>query len=500
MKKNQYPSSGNPQYNITPQEQQIYGFEQHSQANTHIPIVEGVPLYKDYTDAKDRNAQKKLQKFVNQGFQDAWAAMLFLLSIMVTVGLAIHFWPTSSKLFNNHIHMSKNTHSIHPIEYTNSTLIILPIVMIIVGLGLAIFALSLLSKFTETFIIGCNVMNILLLVLLGLFTISQHGSMLGSILLFIGAGLNALWLYLVRDHIPFSAILLKMSVRIIQRYKNTITTSIFCTFFSVGFCLITLSLQIPFIHYTNNAYRSRNTHSDSLHESNSHMGLFIFSVFMIYWFSQVIMNILHVTVSGLVATWYFVGFNSMPLNPTKASFMRAITTSLGSICLGSLLVAIIQTIRFMINFFRDNENEFVTCIVDCIISMIESMLEYFNKYAYTYIAIYGLKYTEAASRTWNLVQTCGFKAYFNDCLIEPTLTITTIGISFISALLAYFITSDIYITVLTGIIVLFSTSTVFQCVACAVPTLFVCTAEEPDILAELDPELYNTIMQANNIV
>lgn len=99
-----------------------------------------------------------------------------------------------------------------------------------------------------------------------------------------------------------------------------------------------------------------------------------------------IKNTLHVTVSGLYATVYFMRGSEygMPPNPTLGAFKRydsplslldshcsrfhevifpifslcyfdfrsATTTSFGSICLGSLLVAILQTIRTLLRSIR----------------------------------------------------------------------------------------------------------------------------------------------------
>lgn len=94
--------------------------------------------------------------------------------------------------------------------------------------------------------------------------------------------------------------------------------------------------------------------------------LIFFLLLALYWVCQVIKNSVHVTVSGTCATWFFM--NPIPSNPTLGSFRRffffsilekvtkvcliyylffcrAMTTSFGSICLGSLLVALLQTLR-----------------------------------------------------------------------------------------------------------------------------------------------------------
>jgi len=95
----------------------------------------------------------------------------------------------------------------------------------------------------------------------------------------------------------------------------------------------------------------------------------------------------------VVSTWWFApeDAGSCCSVAIKDSFVRATTTSFGSICFGSLLVAIIQTLRTMVENARsDNDNggsAFLLCILDCLLRCLEDMLEYFNKFAYIYVGM-----------------------------------------------------------------------------------------------------------------
>jgi hypothetical protein len=62
------------------------------------------------------------------------------------------------------------------------------------------------------------------------------------------------------------------------------------------------------------------------------------------------------------------------------SFIRTITTSFGSICFGSLLVAIVQALRGIAQAAQNNDDAAIlACIAQCILACIQSILEYFNK-------------------------------------------------------------------------------------------------------------------------
>ena len=117
-----------------------------------------------------------------------------------------------------------------------------------------------------------------------------------------------------------------------------------------------------------------------------------------YWTTQVIKNIVHVTVAGTVGTWWFVpGEARSCCSPAvRNSYWRSVTTSFGSICFGSLLVAIIQATREIIYSMRNEDNSLLVCLLDCILGLLEQLAEYFNKWAYIYVGLYGYGFVEAS--------------------------------------------------------------------------------------------------------
>jgi hypothetical protein len=59
---------------------------------------------------------------------------------------------------------------------------------------------------------------------------------------------------------------------------------------------------------------------------------------------------------------------NMPRNPTAAAAKRALTTSFGSICFGSLIVAVIQTVRTILRSLRSRSanNAAVMLLLWCV--------------------------------------------------------------------------------------------------------------------------------------
>ena len=116
---------------------------------------------------------------------------------------------------------------------------------------------------------------------------------------------------------------------------------------------------------------------------NSSYGVMFLLFVSLFFTAEVLKNCTHVTVAGVVASWWFEPQNNGFCGVSVlGSFFRTITTSFGSICFGSLLVAIIQAIRQLAEMARQNDDlgSALACCIDCILGCIESLMEYFNKY------------------------------------------------------------------------------------------------------------------------
>lgn len=150
---------------------------------------------------------------------------------------------------------------------------------------------------------------------------------------------------------------------------------------------------------------------------------FLFLLFLSFFFTQqVIQNTLHVSVAGVVGTWWFSpDDNGCCSSAVTGSMIRSLTTSFGSICFGSLIVAIIQALRQLANQMRQQDDGILLCLAECILSCLESIVEYFNKWAYVYVGIYGYSYLEAGKNVMTLFKNRGWEAIIADDLVSRTL-------------------------------------------------------------------------------
>jgi len=309
---------------------------------------------------------------------------------------------------------------------------------------------------------------------------------------------SIIYYFFYRVRIPFAVEMIRCVIQFMQNYPATQTVAFF-------------SMIIHFIFICFYSYTAFVT--PRIPNGTFRFVCYFYIIFSFYWVSEVIKNVVHVTVSGVVATWYFLSGSpgGIPENPTLGALKRSVTTSFGSICLGSLLVAIIKTIKAFIRSLRSERDSFVTCFLDCIISCIENLVRYFNQYAFCQVAIYGKTYFEAATATWNLISSSGVEAILNDNIVSGVLTMSCLIVSLAGCILSGFLgfaffSSDpnfiFYITIFAtfGFIIGFFLMNIFTTVMdSGVICTFICFAEDREVLRTHNPELYNKLIETYNL-
>ncbi|RLO12805.1 hypothetical protein DYB28_001679 [Aphanomyces astaci] len=138
------------------------------------------------------------------------------------------------------------------------------------------------------------------------------------------------------------------------------------------------------------------------------------------------------------------------------------TTSFGSICMGSLLVAILEALESMAKEARKKGNG-AACVAECILNMLRGILEYINRWAFVYVGMYGFPFAHAGKAVYGLFQTRGLSAIVNDDLI---------GAAMGSLSLACVILPLVGLAFGVGVTVI-----PLSVVSSAVTTVFVCFAE-----------------------
>ena len=301
----------------------------------------------------------------------------------------------------------------------------------IIGLLLSTFALSFMSSFAETLIKIALWFNILVFGLMGLAGVLT-GSIEMGLMGFMLCGFSAYYAYRVWARIPFAASNLVTAVAAVRQNLGLA----FYAYWSV----ILLFVWTLWWAVTNIAtlYVVSGCDADGQCESGFSGPLVFAFILSFYWTAQVISNVVHVTTAGTVAEWWYdpISANGCCSSAVRNSYVRSLTTSFGSICLGSLIVAIIQTLRRYFQSLRENGDSFLACCAECLIGCIENLVEYFNKWAFVFVAIHGFSFMEAGKNAMALFRQRGWTAIISDMMVDSVLSLVSLGIGLITGLLA----------------------------------------------------------------
>ncbi|KAM0750747.1 DUF580-domain-containing protein [Meredithblackwellia eburnea MCA 4105] len=332
----------------------------------------------------------------------------------------------------------------------------------------------------------------------------------GAIIFTIFAVISVISYFPMRRRIPFSKQLLLFVLRIAKSYPSVYVIALggtlLQTVYSVYWSFATVAI---YQRFTPNA-----AGSGSSSGNGAVIGLMVFSVFSYYWTTQFIINWFLTIEAGIFGTVYFSGFGT----PSVAwgAFKRASTYSMGSIALGSLIVALLDLLRAALQLLQNYESgqgdavgAAIACCAQCCVGCVASLAEYFNRYAMIEIALYGKPYVKAAKDTWNLFKDRGIDALINDCLIN---NIWTFGSYAVGALCSAF--AFIYLKVANPVFVqnngnikaavmgyafiigfMISHTLGYGALSSGASTVFVGLAEDPDALRERDPQLFEVIRQ-----
>jgi MFS superfamily sulfate permease-like transporter len=207
-----------------------------------------------------------------------------------------------------------------------------------------------------------------------------------------------------RKRIPFSVLMLQTIIDVSKNYGHVFLVSaiggLVTTLFSIYFSITLVGIYAKY----HPGGSSCGTNGENCSTAKV-AGLIVFITFAAFWITEVIKNVIHVTISGVYGSWYFCSRkpSGFPRGATTGAFKRATTYSFGSISFGSLVVAIIQFLRQACTVAQAEEGAekniagmIAGCFLGCIINFLDWLVEFINEYAFSYIALYGKAYVPAA--------------------------------------------------------------------------------------------------------
>lgn len=418
-------------------------------------------------ESKKNNAQRNItQNFVEEkGFKDLWAALLFL-AVQIAVGiLAFKFAKPLSNDFHPGLIFS---------------------VMISICVSIIIGLLSILfMKLAPKVFIGTTLFSFIVLQIgLGAFFLIQKKWM-GLVFIFFAVIIAAWWCFSAKK-IRLTVHLLKYALKVLVEYPAALLSGLFSTGSFCAACYLVSSIYAGL-------------------EKNKNEGLIIllFLFFWVYFCFTVIKNVVHVTVSGVIGSHYFRGPNQpMASSPTLNSAKRALTTSFGSICFGSLIITIITIIRVLVETCECSDNivcSMIRAILLCLISFIEDIIKFISKYAFIHVALFGKDFCSSVKDTKRVIEDSSMDIILGDCVIGVSLFIASIAGSIISGIITMLIlnftgTSSDYqffpVVVIFTFLIYWS---LYVSIDSGVSCSLICVAHDASILESAHPELFEEI-------
>lgn len=293
----------------------------------------------------------------------------------------------------------------------------------------------------------------------------------------------AAWAYCVRARIAFAGSSLGVSCKAILEQPMLFVIA----FLALGFQLAWIAVGILAL-----------LGADEQASSDEGQAFAILGhILILLWGVYVFKYILHVVVSDSVGDWWD---NTNAPGSTVKSLLDTCTLRLGSICFGSLLVALLGTIKSLFDFLAYESKSQGNCVLYafyCCFSMIanclDSIMKLFNRYTFSYVGIYGYGYLHAGEEVLGLFNNRGWTSIINDQLIENVLWVASVMVAILTGLIGVeIVKDDDEFTALSGPYAIaffqgcacgyFMATTLFSVVSAGATAVLVLFAEDDEIL------------------
>ena len=220
-----------------------------------------------------------------------------------------------------------------------------------------------------------------------------------------------------------------------------------------------------------------------------------YHVFGFLWTYFFLLGINQMTLAGGVATWYWtMDKSAMPKLPVLRSFYRVLRYHLGSVAIGSLLLAIVswlQLFLLILKRLKPAKNvviQYLLCCCMCFLKCLQWIFKFINKNAYIQASITGEAFCKAAGSAMSLFVKNALRLLAVDMVSGFVLFISKLGIAALVGLCSYvFLSYNPYnytlnfkflTVVLSGLIALFVAIAFLGVFHLAIDTIFLCFLDD----------------------
>ncbi len=386
-------------------------------------------------------------------FRDAGFGVLFLvhLAVFILVGITYGSFGTSD---NKSGSSSENTNSGEVSSMVGMATLLVS--SAVIGFVITYFITALFLPKFPTLVIQASLYGSLFsYTFLGIIIFLSRPNLWTFLFGLFIIGLNIWYVGAVQRFVPFAATNLKMAAKAIATNFGIFFISILISTVGAiwaGFWAYTAT-GLGIFDGVKNAVATTSNETTYYYDyydaglTDAILGLKGFGLLLsLYWTATVLANITQTTTAGVTGTWCFDKNNASSCcsSAVSQSLLRSCTYSFGSICFGSLLSALVTTLRVMAQWARDSDRNsrengaaLLYCLLTCILSCIESIIEYFNQWAYIFVGIWGLSYLEGGKRALEMFAARGCTAIISDNLANYVLGNVIVFTSLVCGVFGY---------------------------------------------------------------
>jgi len=229
-----------------------------------------------------------------------------------------------------------------------------------------------------------------------------------------------------------------------------------------------------------------------------------------FWGTILFQNIAHVTNIGVFGRWFFGKDVSV-----GKSLKVALTTSFGSICLGSLIIAVISAVETTLTVLRKQAEKegniplkIIACALECIVSCVKEIAKAFTYVAFVQVGVRGLSFVDSAKATWALCTEGNVFKIISVTLIGNVIFLGSFVVACLSGLVGFFVgqafhsegpeharnqTVDMANGVVGVLLGFWVANTVLGILRSGFATIVVCFAEAETLLKSNHETLHDTL-------
>jgi len=290
--------------------------------------------------------------------------------------------------------------------------------------------IQLMKMFTKEFIYGTLIIGVLAVAGLGGFVLNmgfkqdQEGIMVVAYVIFALDAILVLLIFFLRKKIALTCAMFKEACRGIQHNTALFPVLAIVVAVFLGFAALWVASFIYLWSIPSDTVQVTGSDSQAPQFNEKVRNLLLFQVFAFLWIVGFLSAVYQHVVAGSVAGWYFsrdVVSAGKPRVNAFSSLFHAVTTSFGSLAFGSLILAIVQFMNFLLEQTKksNSQNRLLVCLISCIqciLACIQGIVQYINKFAYIYVAMHGYSFCKAARECFELVSRNFFSAVIMDTI------------------------------------------------------------------------------------